>query len=135
MNPYIIDSDSVNMYPRVDSFDSRGKRSIQGSKCSNSSPRYKQTRLINDFVLKTDHLECQKTLYPILRIRGLSPNAPPLQEKGDKFIPLKCPDFEAEITLPMNVSPDDSITLFTLYYTPEIIDQIVRHTNNAPQTA
>jgi hypothetical protein len=63
------------------------------------------------------------------------PNAPPLQEKGDKFIPLECPDFEAEITLPMDVSPDDPITLFTLYYTPEIIDQIVRHTNNAPRTA
>src|SRR6266536_427881 len=38
MNPYIIDSDSLNMNPQVDSFDSRGKRSIQGSKCSNSSP-------------------------------------------------------------------------------------------------
>jgi hypothetical protein len=63
------------------------------------------------------------------------PNAPLLQEKEDKFIPLKCPDFKAEITLLMNVSPDNSITLFTLYYTPEIIDQIVRHTNNASQTA
>src|SRR6266536_1670472 len=39
MNPYIIDSDSLNMNPQVDSFDSREKRSIQGSKCSNSSPR------------------------------------------------------------------------------------------------
>ncbi len=39
MNLYIIDSDSLNMNPQVDSFDSRGKRSIQGSKCSNSSPR------------------------------------------------------------------------------------------------
>jgi len=38
MNLYIIDSDSLNMNPQVDSFDSRGKRSIQGSKCSNSSP-------------------------------------------------------------------------------------------------
>jgi hypothetical protein len=52
-------------------------------------------------------------------------NAPPLQEKEDKFIPLECPDFEAEITLFIDVSPDDPITLFTLYYTLEIIDQIV----------
>jgi hypothetical protein len=52
-------------------------------------------------------------------------NAPPLQEKGDKFIPLECPDFEAEITLLIDVSPDNLITLFTLYYTLEIIDQIV----------
>jgi hypothetical protein len=62
-------------------------------------------------------------------------NAPPLQKKGDKFISLECPDFEAKITLLIDVSPDNPITLFTLYYTPEIIDQIVRHTNNAPQTA
>ena len=53
------------------------------------------------------------------------PNTPPLQEKGDKFILLECPDFKAEITLLINVSPDDLITLFTLYYTLEIIDQIV----------
>ena len=53
------------------------------------------------------------------------PNESPLQRKEDKFIPFECPDFETEITLPMDVSPDDPITLFTLYYTPEIIDQIV----------
>ena len=58
------------------------------------------------------------------------PNAPPLQEKGDKFFPFKCPNFEFEITLPADTSLDDPITLFALYYTPEIIDQIVRHTNN-----
>jgi hypothetical protein len=53
------------------------------------------------------------------------PNALPLQEKRDKFIPLECPDFKTEITLFIDVSPDNSITLFTLYYTSEIIDQIV----------
>jgi hypothetical protein len=58
------------------------------------------------------------------------PNAPPLQKKGDKFIPLECPDFEFEISLPPDVSPDDPITLFILYYTPEIIESIVQHTNN-----
>ena len=58
------------------------------------------------------------------------PNAPPLQKRGDKFIPLECPDFEFEISLPPDVSPDDPIALFILYYTPEIIDSIVQHTNN-----
>jgi hypothetical protein len=63
------------------------------------------------------------------------PNAPPLQERGNKFIPFDCPDFEFEITLPMYTSPDDPITLFTLYYTPEIIKSIVLHTNNVQRKA
>ena len=50
------------------------------------------------------------------------PNAPPLQSKGDKFIP-------------MDVSADDPITLFTLYYTPKIIESIVQHMNNTIRTA
>jgi nitric oxide reductase large subunit len=40
------------------------------------------------------------------------------------------PDFDFEITLPDDVSPDDPISLFTMYYTPEIIDTIVQYTNN-----
>jgi hypothetical protein len=44
-----------------------------------------------------------------------------LQKKGTEFILFKCLDFEFEITLPANVSPEDPITLFTLYYTPEIV--------------
>ena len=63
------------------------------------------------------------------------PNVRPLQEKGDHFIPLKCPDFEFQITLPLDVSPDDPITLFTLYYTPQIIDSIVHCTNSYKRTA
>jgi Transposase IS4 len=38
-------------------------------------------------------------------------------------------DFGWEITLPENASADDLITLFTLYYIPEIIDLIVEKTN------
>jgi hypothetical protein len=34
-----------------------------------------------------------------------------------------------EITLPEDVSPDNPITLFTIYYTPEIINLIVEKTN------
>jgi hypothetical protein len=53
------------------------------------------------------------------------PNAPPLQSKGDKFIPMDCPDFEFKITLLIDVSADNLITLFTLYYTLKIIESIV----------
>ena len=35
----------------------------------------------------------------------------------------------------MDTSPDDPITLFTLYYTPEIIESIVLHTNNVQRKA
>jgi hypothetical protein len=63
------------------------------------------------------------------------PNAPPLRKKGDKFIPFECPDFDFEITLPPDSSPDDPITIFTLYYTSEIIESIVQHTNNVPREA
>jgi hypothetical protein len=42
---------------------------------------------------------------------------------------MQLPDFGWEITLPENASADDPITLFTLYYTPEIIDLIVEKTN------
>jgi hypothetical protein len=34
-----------------------------------------------------------------------------------------------EITLPLNTFPDNPISLFTLYYTPEIIESIVYYTN------
>ena len=63
------------------------------------------------------------------------PNAPPLQGKGNEFIPFECPDFEFEITLPQDTSPDDPITLFTLYYTSDIIESIVRYTNNVSRKA
>ena len=53
------------------------------------------------------------------------PNALSLQKREDKFISLECPDFEFEISLPSDVSPNDLIALFILYYTLEIIDSIV----------
>ena len=59
----------------------------------------------------------------------LRPNAKPLRKKGDAFYPMKLRDFGWEITLPEHVSPDDPITLFTIYYTPEIFDLIVEKTN------
>ena len=43
---------------------------------------------------------------------------------------MKLPHFDWEIHLPENVSPDDPITLFTMYYTPKIMDMIIENTNN-----
>jgi len=60
----------------------------------------------------------------------LRPDEEPLESTGDKFVPMKLPHFDWEIHLPENVSPDDPITLFTMYYTPEIMDMIVQNTNN-----
>jgi hypothetical protein len=57
------------------------------------------------------------------------PKALALKTKSDHFEPMKLPDFEPEIYLPDHVSPDDPITIFTLYYTPEIIEQIIESTN------
>ena len=60
----------------------------------------------------------------------LRPNENPLRNQGDSFKPMQLPDWGWEINLPNNVSPDDPITLFTLYYTPEIVDLIVEKTNS-----
>ncbi len=60
----------------------------------------------------------------------LWPNAKPLQEKGDAFIPIKLPDFGQDINLLDYTSANNLITLFTIYYTPKIIDIITKHINN-----
>jgi hypothetical protein len=53
------------------------------------------------------------------------PNASSLQSKKDKFIPIDCPDFVFKIIFLINVSADNPITLFILYYTLKIIKSIV----------
>ena len=63
----------------------------------------------------------------------LWPNEDPLGTKGDAFKPIQLPNWDREIILPENVSPDDPITLFTMYYTPEIIELIVKKTNEYPR--
>ena len=65
----------------------------------------------------------------------LRPKVKPIRTKGESFEPMKLPNWGWEITLPENASPDDPITLFTLYYTPEIIDLIVQRTNNLEREA
>ena len=61
-------------------------------------------------------------------------NSKPPWKKGDAFYPMKLPDFSWadfswEITLLEHISPNDPITLFTIYYTLEIIDLIIKKTN------
>ena len=63
----------------------------------------------------------------------LRPNEDPLRNQGDTFKPMELPNWGWEINLPNNVSPDDPITLFTMYYTLEIIDLIVKKTNDYPR--
>jgi hypothetical protein len=60
----------------------------------------------------------------------LRPNEDPLRKQGNTFKPMQLPQFGWEIILPDNVSPDDPITLFTMYYTPEIINLIVEKINS-----
>jgi hypothetical protein len=59
----------------------------------------------------------------------LRPNEDLLCKQGSTFKPIQLPLFGWEITLPEDVSPDNPITLFTIYYTPEIINLIVEKTN------
>lgn len=71
-----------------------------------------------------------KTVFDSTDKGTLRPNEPPLIRPGKVFEPMKLPDFSRRICLPNHVSLLDPITLFTLYYTPEIIDWIVEQTNN-----
>ena len=57
------------------------------------------------------------------------PNSPPLESVGSEFIPVKIDDFEYIIQLPEDVSCDDPISIFDLYYSPRIIDQLVQYIN------
>ena len=58
--------------------------------------------------------------------RGIKQSSTKLLLKaGRKFISMILLDFDFEITLPDDIFPDDSISLFTMYYTPKIIDTIV----------
>jgi hypothetical protein len=55
----------------------------------------------------------------------LRPNAKPLRKKGDMFYSMDLPEFGWEIILLENVSFDNPIILFTMYYTLEIMDIMV----------
>jgi hypothetical protein len=58
------------------------------------------------------------------------PNAKLIITTAHKFFLIYLPDFDFKITFFNNVSSDDLISLFTMYYTLEIVEQIVQYTNN-----
>ena len=60
----------------------------------------------------------------------LRPNAEPLQNTGATFHPIELEDFDFEVHLPEDCSPEDPISLFTQYYNEDIIDVIVLATNS-----
>jgi hypothetical protein len=57
-------------------------------------------------------------------------NAKLIITAAHKFFLMYLPDFDFEIIFLDNVSPDDLISLFTMYYTSEIVEQIVQYTND-----
>ena len=61
------------------------------------------------------------------------PKAKLLKTKSDCFDLIKLPDFYTEIYFPNYISADNPITLFTIYYPPEIIEYIIRITNLNPR--
>jgi len=60
----------------------------------------------------------------------LRPNIAPLCTEGAHFIPINVPEVGFKITLPETICADDPIQLWSLYYTPEMIDHIVSCTND-----
>jgi hypothetical protein len=65
------------------------------------------------------------TMFNSINQGTLRPNTKPLWKKGDTFYSIDLPKFGWEIIFPENVSSDDLIILFIMYYTPEIIDIMV----------
>jgi hypothetical protein len=60
----------------------------------------------------------------------LRPNERPLRKSGTSFQPMKIEQRDFQITLPNNVSPDDPFALFRLYYNSDIIDSMIKSTND-----
>jgi hypothetical protein len=72
----------------------------------------------------------EDTKFDLTNKGTLRPYAPPLCNKGDTFKPMQLPNFDWEINLYKDTSPDDLIMLFIMYYTLQIIDLIVEKTNS-----
>jgi len=72
----------------------------------------------------------ENTIFDSTNKGTLRPKENLILKTGNTFIPMKLPSWRWEINLPEDVSADDPITLFTMYYTPEIIEMIVQNTNN-----
>jgi hypothetical protein len=57
------------------------------------------------------------------------PRAKPIKEGSGPFIPFHCLDFQPQIKLPLSVSSTDPFAIFSLFFTDEILQEIVDFTN------
>jgi hypothetical protein len=60
----------------------------------------------------------------------LRPDIPPTTSTGTQFIPLECPQFDFNITLPTHVAPNDALAIWSLFFTQEQLKAIVENTND-----
>jgi len=61
------------------------------------------------------------------------PNIKPTRKVGTKFKPIKLRKWDPKITLPEGCDPTKPLDLWMQYYTDEMIDIIVSHTNQHPR--
>jgi len=59
----------------------------------------------------------------------LRPYEKAFQKTRGEFFPIKIPEFALHVNLPTTCA-NDPLAIFLLYYIPEIIDIIVRNTND-----
>ena len=59
----------------------------------------------------------------------LRPDLPPLEKPGTQFEPLECPQFDRKINLPPNITPSNTLGIFSLFFLLPIVQTIVRNTN------
>lgn len=63
----------------------------------------------------------------------LRPDLPPIRVPGDNYNPMLIPDFDLQISLPNGVNVNHPLSLFLLYYPPEIVKHLVDCTNDHVQ--
>ncbi|KAL5318233.1 hypothetical protein ACEPPN_013292 [Leptodophora sp. 'Broadleaf-Isolate-01'] len=59
----------------------------------------------------------------------LRPQLKVLPNAGTHFQPMRLDEFEYEVHMPEDYSPEDPISLFIQYYNPDIVKAIVLATN------
>lgn len=60
----------------------------------------------------------------------LRPDLPPAIKTGSRFIPMNLPDFPPGVQLPPEVSANDAFKIWQLFFSKEMVDIIVQHTND-----
>src|SRR6202011_4185550 len=64
----------------------------------------------------------------------LRPNLLPQPTTGTHFEPLKCPKFDPVINLPASVDRSSPYAVWSLFFTSQILETIVRNTNKQGQS-